>query len=370
MALAAPRLHWNRPAMLLKPACLALILLSASTVAPQRSAIADLVGAYAESIQNGRGSVDLSVTDLDAARQALGRIDPGSIPVDPAFSAAEARERQRRLMTAFALELAAAGSHRHAAAAARLVEWACPYVRSHSPINDFDRAWQLAALAALEGGIDSTVLHLHLDHVQAGFGEDPRYALARGVAEEQFGAPAEVLTRSASAANLARARDALARAEGERYRALDRAIARFRDAAKLPPVAAEATLRMGHVQHRLSRHDAALETWSAIETLKPDPSILYLAHLFRGLAHESYGRTDAARAAYLAALKISPKAHSANMRLAALSFVRGGDDPSPSIEAVLRDNDPRRDPWWSYYAADWRFWYPRIQRVRELATTR
>jgi hypothetical protein len=50
--------------------------------------------------------------------------------------------------------------------------------------------------------------------------------------------------------------------------------------------------------------------------------------------------------------------------------VRGGDDPSPSIEAVLRDNDPRRDPWWSYYAADWRFWYPRIQRVRELATTR
>jgi hypothetical protein len=168
-------------------------------------------------------------------------------------------------MTAFALEVAALGSHKQAAAAARLIEWACPYVRAHTPVNDFDRAWQLAALAALEGGIDSTVLHAHLDHVQAGFGEDPRYALGRGVAEEQFGAPAEVLTRSATAANLARAREALARAEGERYRALDRAIARFREAARLPPVAAEATLRMGHVQHRLARHDAALETWSGIE---------------------------------------------------------------------------------------------------------
>lgn len=353
--------------MLLKPTGLALLLVTASAAVPQPSAMAELVAAYAEWVQTGRGSVDLTVADLDAARQALGRIDPGAIPVDPSLAPADKRERQRRLMIAFALEVAAVGSHKHAAAAARLIEWACPYVRSHTPINDFDRAWQLAALAALEGGIDSTVLHAHLDHVQPGFGEDPRYALARGVAEEQFGAPAEVLTRSATAVNLGRAREALARAEGERYRALDRAIARFRDASRLPMVAAEATLRMGHVQHRLARHDAALDTWSGIEALKPDPSVLYLANLFRGLAHESYGRADAARAAYLAALKISPKAHSANMRLAALSYVRDGDDPSQSIETLLRDNDPRRDPWWSYYAADWRFWYPRIQRVRALA---
>ena len=269
-------------------------------------------------------------------------------------------------MTAFALELAALGSRKHASAAARLIEWACPYVRTHAPINEFDRAWQLAALAALEGGIDSAVLHAHLDHIQAGFGDEPRVVLARGIAEEQFGAPAEVLTRSATAANLARVREALARAEGERYRALDRAIARFRDAAKVDAVAAEATLRMGHVQHRLSRHDAAIATWSGIEKLKPEPAVLYLANLFRGLANESYGRTEAARAAYTAALAISPKAHSASMRLAALTFVHGGEDPYPAIQALLRDNDPRRDPWWSYYAADWRFWYPRIARVQAL----
>ena len=356
--------------MLLRPARLALLFAVATAAVPQPSATTDLLAGYSDWIHGRRPTLELDAADLDAARQALGRIDPGGIPVEPGLPPPEVRERQRRLMTAFALELAALGSHRHAAAAARLIEWACPYVRSHTPINDFDRAWQLAALAVLEGGIDSTALHAHLDHVHAGFGEDPRYALARGVAEEQFGAPAEVLTRSESAANLARAREVLARAEGERYRALDRAIARFRDASKLQLVAAEATLRLGHVQHRLSRHDAALETWAGIESLNPDPSVLYLTHLFRGLANESYGRVEAARASYLAALKISPKAHSANMRLAALSYVHGGDDPYPSVETLLRDNDPRRDPWWSYYAADWRFWYPRIQRVRALAKSR
>src|SRR5690349_9808739 len=236
--------------MPLKSACLALLFVvatAAAGAAPQPSAMPELVAAYADWVQGGRAALDLDVADLDVARQALGRIDPAAIPVDPSLSPADARERQRRLMTAFALEVAALGSRKHSASAARLIEWACPYVRSHTPINEFDRAWQLAALAALEGGIDSTVLHAHLDHVQAGFGADPRYMLARGVAEEQFGAPAEVLTRSATAANLARAREALARAEGERYRALDRAIVRFREAAKLPAVAAEATLRMGHV---------------------------------------------------------------------------------------------------------------------------
>jgi len=34
--------------------------------------------------------------------------------------------------------------------------------------------------------------------------------------------------------------------------------------------------------------------------------------------------------------------------------------------ALLKDDDPRRDPWWSYYAADWRLYYPHIDRVRAL----
>ena len=112
-------------------------------------------------------------------QRQLARFDPSSLPTPRGGRHAEAREEQRRLITTFALELAAVGSRRHAAAAARLVEWACPYVRAHTPQNDFDRAWQLAALSVLEGGIDSTGLHDHLDHVHALFPDEPRAACSR-----------------------------------------------------------------------------------------------------------------------------------------------------------------------------------------------
>ena len=110
-------------------------------------------------------------------------------------------------MTSYALEIAAVGSRRQAAAAGRLIEWACQYVRGHAPVNDFDRAWELAALAALEGSIDSDGLRAHLAHLHAPFSDEPRAQLAAGIAEEQFNAPSEALTRSLAAVELARARN-------------------------------------------------------------------------------------------------------------------------------------------------------------------
>ena len=70
-------------------------------------------------------------------------------------------------------------------------------------------------------------------------------------------------------------------------------------------------------------------------------------------------------------LTISPRAHSATLRLAALGFRYGHGTDSPALlESLLRDSDPRRDPWWSYYAADWRFYYPRLARVRAFVRMR
>lgn len=359
------------PRRLLRLVCLWLGLAAAASPldAQSSSSIVDLINGYADWVHGRRERVDLVAVDLDVVRQQLGRVNPASLPAADDAPAAVAREQRRRLLTSFALELAAIGSRRHASAAARLVEWACPLVRSHTPHDDFDRAWQLAALALLEGGIDSTALHEHLNHLPPEMADDPRVALARGIAEEQFSAPAEVLTRSLAAAGLARAREQIARMEGERYRASERAIARYREAAKDETIAAEALLRMGHVQLRMGRFDTALATWKGLESRLTEPSLLYLLHLFRGQAYEGYDRVPQARDAYLAALKVSPGAHSATLRLAALAFVNGhGDDPYPLVEALLRDDDARRDPWWSYYAADWRFWYPRIERVRAMLT--
>lgn len=331
------------------------------------SSISELIASYTDWVHGRRTGVELVAMDLDAAQRQLARFDPSVLPTTAAPGTKEAREEQRRLVTAFALEVAAVGSKKHSAAAARLVEWACAYVRAHSPHNEFDRAWQLAALSILEGGIDSAALHDHLDHVQSLFRDEPRLTLARGIAEEQFSAPSEVLTRTASEASLAKAREIATRAEGERFRASERAIARFREAAKTESLRAEAGLRLGHVKLRQGRYDEALSAFTGVEAQTEDRALVYLVHLFRGIALENRGRVDEARASFWQALKISPGAHSATLRLAALEFRHGRiDSPEPMLDKLLKTGDPRRDPWWSYYAGDWRFWYPRIERVRSL----
>ncbi len=350
-------------------AAFALAALCPAQAQPQTT-MAELVGQYAGWVNGRRATVDLTAVDLDVARRELGRMDPTDIPVDPAWTAEQAREMRRRVLTSFAIELAAIGSTRHAASAGRLVEWACAYVRSHAPLNDFDRAWQLAALSVLEGGIDAHALGDHVAHAQAVFHDEPRLVLARGIAEEQVNAPSEALVRTETAASLLRAREALARAEGEGFRASERAIARYQEAARDTSLAGEALLRAGHVELRLGRYDAALTTWTGLEGRTPDPALRFLLYLFRGQAYEGRARVDEARDSYKAALALSPRAHSATLRLAALAFRYGHDDDQSALtDALLRDDDPRRDPWWSYYAADWRFWYPRIERVRTFLRT-
>jgi tetratricopeptide (TPR) repeat protein len=353
----------RRPLQVLLLVCTAIAVGSG---APQSQApLTELIAHYADWVNGRRPTVDLVAVDLDVARRELGRLDPAAIPVDPAWTPEQAREMRRRVLTSFALELAAIGSTRHSSSAGRLVEWACAYVRSHAPLNAFDRAWQLAALSVLEGGIDSHALGDHVTHAQAVFYDEPRLTLARGIAEEQFNAPSEALVRSETAVGLLRAREALARAEGEGFRAAERAIARFQEASHDDSLAGEALLRAGHVELRLGRYDAALTTWAGLEGRMTDPALRFLLYLFRGLGYEGRGRVDEARASYKAALAMSPHAHSATLRLAALAFRYGHEDDQVALtDALLQDDDPRRDPWWSYYAADWRFWYPRIAAVR------
>ena len=352
-----------RQAVALSVMVLSLCVLRAQT----QASVAELIGDYAKMVHGRRGGVDLLAIDLDVVRRELGRLDPSAIPVEPSVAPERAREFRRRVLTAFALEVAAIGSTRHASSAAKLVEWACAYTRSHIPLDDYDRAWQLAALSVIEGGIDSQALRDHVAHASPIFQNEPRLLLARGIVEEQFTAPAEVLTRTETAASLSRAREAMAHAESESLRASERALARFQEAAQHEALRGEALLRAGHVQLQLSRYDAAMATWNGLEEHIQEPALVFLLHLFRGIAYEGRARLDQSRASYRAALALSPSAHSATLRLAALSFRNGREQEAAALtEALMRNDDPRRDPWWSYYAADWRLYYPRLEQVRAL----
>jgi len=272
---------------------------------------------------------------------------------------------RRRLLATFALELAAPGSLRQSSAAARLVEWACDLVRAHAPADDFDRAWQLAALSVLEGGIDARALDAHVTHAQPLLPDEPRLTLARAIVEEQSTAPAETLAGQASMVDALRASYLLKRTAVDQTRASERAIALFQRASAGDAIAAEASLRLGHVQLGMNRYDDALASLAGITSRTRDLALIYLAHLFQGLAYDGLGRSAEARASYASALEVSPGAHSATMRQATLAFRDGRrDDANALLAALLADDDPTRDPWWAYYAADWRFWYPRIDAVR------
>lgn len=277
---------------------------------------------------------------------------------------------RRRLLATFALELAAPGSLRQSSAAARLVEWACDLVRVHAPADDFDRAWQLAALSVLEGGIDARALDTHVSHAQPVLPDEPRLTLARAIVEEQSTAPAETLAGQASMVEALRVSYLLRRTTVDHTRAAERAIALFRSASAGDAIGAEASLRLGHVQLGMSRYDDAIAALAGIEPRTHDLALLYLTHLFRGLAYDGLGRSADARASYARALEVSPGAHSATMRQAALAFRDGRrDDADALLTKLLADDDPGRDPWWAYYAADWRFWYPRIEAVRAMLRT-
>ena len=78
--------------------------------------------------------------------------------------------------------------------------------------------------------------------------------------------------------------------EGESFRTAERAIARFQEAAAVESLKGEALLRAGHVQLRLSRYDAALASWKELERAHEEPAMLFLLHLFRGMALEGRGR--------------------------------------------------------------------------------
>jgi tetratricopeptide (TPR) repeat protein len=273
-----------------------------------------------------------------------------------------AESRRRQLMT-FTLELAQAHAEKESVSAGELVEWACRYVRRHEPIDEFDRRWQLAATALLEGGINPRALDAHLRHMAAQYPDEPRIALARALVAEQLTAPREVLARGrAPAAPSGRsALPSLVPLHEEAAR-------RFQELAiAVPSLRAEANVRRARVYIWLDRHADALTALDGVEQQTSDQALIYLSRLFRGLALDGLGRTQDAQLAWVSALQVGPGAQSAMMSLATSMFKSGERNAADlMIAKMIEHSDPRADAWWSYWAGDYRFWYTLIQAVRDV----
>jgi tetratricopeptide (TPR) repeat protein len=323
-----------------------------------QSPVADLLDQYAR----GHRTLDpASLPVADEILKQLRRLAPGFLA-----SADLGPEHARRDLVAFALEAAAVVFRTGDAAGTRdVIEWACPYVRGHVPGDEFDRRWDLASLALIEGTLSPNALDDHLLHVRQVFPNDPRVRLAAALSREQRTSPFvphAVADRALTAA--AAGNPALAAAD--RSRLAEQAITAFRDLLSDDRLSAEAGVRLAHLCLDLGRTDDARSWLAGVERETGDPDLLYLTHLFRGIALERLDRRADALAEYRAAIRIGPGAHAATMALAALLFQQDDRSEAESLVDRLLDADPPHpDPWWAYWMGDIRQLTQAVRAMRE-----
>jgi tetratricopeptide (TPR) repeat protein len=333
----------------------------------------DLLQQY---VKNPSATVpQLSSVNLNDARDDLAHYAPKFLgapfpktgelpPPKPGAPVVPVLEQRRRNLVTFALDLAGANALTQGPAARSMIESVCSSVRRHMPPTDFDHAWQLAALALLEGELDPNALRGHLEHLEQQFPDEPRAMLAHALADEQMTAPIEMVADSDSAAaDFARKRNPTGVSQTV---LMQRALASYEGLLKIDALRPEASLRIAHLQIGLHHFDQALPALDVVDSSSDDPYLLYLSRLFRGLALEGLNRTAAAQAAYRDALKLGPGAHAATMALATSLFRSGHRDEADQLATnLVAHDDPTHDVWWAYYSGDFHLWGLLMSRVRE-----
>ena len=99
-----------------------------------------------------------------------------------------------------------------------------------------------------------------------------------------------------------------------------------------------------------------------------DPTLMFWHHLFRGQALDRLGRRAEAIVALRSAVAVSPRSQSGNVALMNVLLRTGARDEARTLAELvqtLTNADP--DPFWWYWAADFRFSNGAMARLRELA---
>ena len=282
-----------------------------------------------------------------------------------------AAERRRLAAATMVLEYTAARPN----LSPPLIEWACEQLAKY-PAPALEELWLRASIALIEGRQAWTILtgatSSHLAHARERFPGNPHFKLAEAVGAE------------------ASASDPSVRASGDRGMVVDQLSAEMlnvpgdgqakpRQAVMLeeassaleslladPTVGAEARLRLGYIQLRLGRIDAALTHFRQLDGKEADQTVIYLGHLFSGWALARMGQTEDATAAYRAALAAVPRARSATTLLAAL-FVMNHRlaEAEAIVDAAMTEAVTPDDPWRGYPLGGYRSYPGLIDRLRE-----
>jgi tetratricopeptide (TPR) repeat protein len=352
-------------------AILGVIALDTGALSARRASTADLLDRY---VAHPAATIPelATIGDIDSTRSDLVKLMPKylsaplpSKAVNTPTPTVPILEQRRRNVVAFALEVAGANALRQGLAAERLAEWACYFVRRRVPPNDFDHRWQLAMLALIEGENDPDGLRAQAGHFESQFPGEPRVAIARALADEQATAPLEVVaSNDQAAAAFARLRNP---AGASREALLERAASSFDALTKDETLRPEASLRFAHIRLMQHRPDQAIVALDTVDASTTDGYTLYLSRLFRGQALEDTNRPQAAQDAYRSALELGPNAHAATTALATSLFRSGKRAEADKLmTALVKNDDPTKDAWWSYYDGDFHLWGLLIGRVREM----
>jgi tetratricopeptide (TPR) repeat protein len=259
----------------------------------------------------------------------------------------------------------------------------CDLLKTLPPADPFVESWYAAAVAALAGGRAGQGFPIASE--QGGHPGIFARDAARFDGHVEPGVPAlgqalgiEALAwsriyQSDAGAHLAAttSREFSERVEaGRRERTLQleaemvrRAITALKRAEAFEPVRAEAVLRQAALIAASGRPADAIPMFERSETLGGDGWIMYLAHLLKGRALEATGRIADAEVAYSAAIAIRPRARSANLALAALTFARGARADA-ALAMVFDPTADGTDPWAQFRFGDYRFWPARRDALR------
>jgi tetratricopeptide (TPR) repeat protein len=258
-----------------------------------------------------------------------------------------------------------------------IVSWGCHLIDTASVSHPADTRWDLASVAVLQEVDASGAL---IDWRPAG--ESPRLADPLLLRERSTGHLAHARARMPHEARWSMA-EAVAWANRDsvrvfeyrravlRYRpgnpsVLPRIAVRFEALTHEPVLAAEARLRIAHVELQRQRWTDAL---GQIERARPDLTerfLIAVADYFSGWALEQMGRRDDAIAAYRRALSASPHARNPSTLLAAQLFLANERAEAYAVLEAALEFDPQPvDLVVRFERGDGRYAAEHVSRLRE-----